>query len=178
MAIVCFLEWDYFCIYLLKPSAVAKLKTSFHNYFKNNIWKYLFLQWLSMSPRGPTAHLDPSPLRDNLFWCLSLNSEYVALVTAKVSLSLRGWDALSQDSHRKLHPDPSMFVLAQTETHGGLDETASFYLLIISTLSAIRMTPVLISAQSNAFSGVCSKAGPQISFLWRPQWFRLIKVFS
>ncbi|KAI9518583.1 hypothetical protein NQZ68_035953 [Dissostichus eleginoides] len=34
--------------------------------------------------------------------------EYVALVTTTLSLSLLGWDALSQDSPRKLHPDPSI----------------------------------------------------------------------
>lgn len=35
-----------------------------------------------------------------------------------------------------------MFVLALTETNEGLDETAPFYLLIISAKSAGRMTPV------------------------------------
>lgn len=39
---------------------------------------------------------------------------------------------LSQDVHRKLHPDPSMFVLAEAETREGLVETAPVYLLIIS----------------------------------------------
>ena len=63
--------------------------------------------------------------------CLSLESAYVALVTDTLSESLPVWDALSQDSHRKLHPNPSLFVLAQTEMHGGLVETALLYLLII-----------------------------------------------
>lgn len=52
-----------------------------------------------------------------------------------------------------------MFVLAQTNPHGGLDETAPFYLLIISTKCAGRMTLLFVSTLSSAFPDVPRKHG-------------------
>lgn len=146
-AIIFFLDWGFICMYLyFKVICCGKMSMITPQ------WGALLFANVSVSHDSESLVSHSSswpftPLLQTLLeliaeeWICSLGNRYTLLEAS-------AWDALSQDSHGKLHPNPSLFVLAQTETHRGLVGPLSS----ICWLSASMVT--LVDQNNELFPGV------------------------